>query len=314
MSHDATNSGPDPGPAAATAGAARTWLIVVGLLIICFLLLNNMLFTIDQSELGLLTFLGDPVRVLDKPGLYFKWPDPIQSVHRFDARLMVLDARPAEVLTQDKKPLVYEAYACWRIADPRLFIRTVKDRRTAEVRLSSMLLSEVSDVLGKSELSVLLSVEPDGVQIEQIMQVATERCRSAAREELGVEVVDVGLRRFGFPEGTRASVYRRMRSERQRIAKKYRAEGEEEAEKIKAETDKEVSRILTEAYRDAEQTKGEGDAVAARIYAEAYSSDPELYKLTRTLESYRKFLDEQTVIVLDSDAEVLKLLVSGKVD
>jgi len=294
--------------------ALRRRLIYLGIAILAFLLINNMVFVIDQTEKGVLLQLGDPVKVLSEPGLYFKLPDPVQSVHRFDGRLMVMDARPAEVLTQDKKPLVYEAYACWRIQDPTLFLRTVKERRDAEIRLGSLLLSEMNTALGKAELSELLSTEEGGVKIGDIAQRVTQLCNEKALGNFGIEVVQVRLRRLSFPEGTRQSVYRRMRSERQRIAKKYRAEGNEEANKIQADTDNEVSRLLSEAFRDAEKIKGEGDADAAKIYAEAYGKDPELYRLMRTLESYRKFLDDQTLIVLDSDAELLKLLITGEVD
>ena len=290
----------------------RKWLILCGVVTLLFMLVNNMLFTINETETGVLTSFGEPVRSLSEPGLYFKYPDPFQSVHRFDARLMVLDVRPAEVLTQDKKPLVYEAYACWKIVDPVLFLRTVKEKKGAEIRLNSLVRSEMNAALGKAELSSLLSIE-HVVDIDIISDQVTLTTRKKTMENFGIDMLQVRLRRISFPEATRNSHFRRMRSERQRIAKKYRAEGEEEASKIRSDTDLEVSKLISKAYSEAEKTKGEGDAEAARIYAEAYSLNPELYQLTRTLEAYRKFLDDKTILVLDSNSEPLKLLMTGKI-
>jgi membrane protease subunit HflC len=146
------------------------------------------------------------------------------------------------------------------------------------------------------------------------MAEVTSRCAAAAREQYGIEVVDVRLRRINLPEENKESVFARMRAERERIARQYRAQGAQEATRIKAEADREKTQILARAYEEAEKIRGEGDAKAMRIYAAAYNRDPKFYKLTRTLEAYRKFLNEKTTVVLSSDSELMRLLTSGKLD
>ncbi len=273
--------------------------------------LISALFTVDETEIAIVSRFGNPIRVIDQPGLKIKLPSPFETVYKFDKRIMVFESRPSEYLTGDKKNIVVESFACWRIADARRFLQTVKNRSGAEIRLGDMINSQLGAMLGTVPLNSLISPDPNAVKTDEINRKLTEICAKKALENYGIEVVSVRLKRLNFPQQNKASVFNRMRSERERIAKKYRAEGKEQAAKIRAETDKQVSAILSAAYRDAERIKGEGDAEAARIYAEAYSKDAEFYKLTRTLESYKKFLDEQTTIVLSSDAELLRLLNRG---
>lgn len=276
--------------------------------------LVSTLFTVDETEVVIVSQFGNPVRQLDRPGLHLKWPAPVQTLVRFDKRIAVFDSRPSEFLTRDKKNFVVESFACWRIGDARKFLRTVKNRVGARIRLGDMISSEIGAALGTIPLNAMISTDPEAVRIDEVMDSVTDRCARTARDNYGIEVLAVRLKRLNFPEQNKISVYNRMRSERERIAKKYRAEGREEAAKIRAETDKEVSKILSEAYRDAQLIKGEGDAQAARIYAEAYRKDPAFFKLTRTLESYTNFLDEQTTLVLSSDAELLELLSRGSIE
>jgi len=283
--------------------------LAVGFVALCAVL--SMFFTVDETELAIVSQFGNPVRVISEPGLKIKWPTPFQSVLRFDKRVSVFTSRPSEFLTQDKKNIVVESFACWRILDARKFLQTVKDVAGAKLRLGDMIDSEFGAALGTVPLNALISTDPEAIRLEQVNAGVLDNCRRKAEQNYGIEVVSVRVRRFNFPEQNKVAVYNRMRSERQRIAKKYRAEGREKAEMIKAETDKEVSRIVSEAYKESEKTRGEGDAVAAKIYAEAYNKDPNFYKWTRTLESYRKFLDEQTTLILSSDAELMQVLNKG---
>ena len=281
------------------------------LVLLALFILGSMLFTVDETQVVIVSQFGNPVRVLDQPGLKFKLPTPIQTLIRFDKRIALFNSRPTEFLTEDKKNIVIESFACWRINDAKKFLQTVKNRTGADIRLGDMLSSEIGAALGTIPLSALISTDPAAVKLASVMAEVTENCTQKALKNYGIDMLTVRLKRLNFPEQNKISVYNRMRSERERIAKKYRAEGQEQAVKIRAETDKDVSRTLAEAYRDAEQIKGEGDAQAARIYADAYNKDPNFFKLTRTLETYTKFLDEQTTVVLSSDAELLKLLGSG---
>ena len=266
-------------------------------------------YTVDQTESAIITTFGRPVRTVTEPGLHFKWC--FQSVTRFDSRLQIYDPRPSEFLTRDKKNIVADNFLAWRIADPRQFLQTVTDKTGAELRLHDIVWSEVSSTLGRYDLTSLVSVDTELMRLETIMSEVTDHCRAIARERYGIDIVAVRMKRLNLPQQNKESVFERMRAERRRIAMQYRAEGEEEAIKIRAETDRQTSQLLSESYRDAERIRGEGDAEATRLYAEAYSRDPQFYKLTRTLDAYRKFLDENTTLFLSSNSELLKLLTSG---
>lgn len=267
-------------------------------------------FVADQYEYVVVLQFGETVSVIDEPNLCFKWF--WQNLKRYKKSLMIYDPPAIEVLTRDKKNVVVNPFACWKISDPSLFLETVADRQGAESRLSDIMLSEVGSALGKMLLSDFISTDEAGVSTDRIMAEVTRKCNEASSKQFGIEVVDVLLKRLNFPEQNKESVFRRMRAERKRIARKYRSEGEAEAVKIRAETDKSRSVILAEAYRDAEKIKGEGDAEAVRIYGEAYREDPEFYRFIRTLEAYPKILDSQTTLVLPSDARLLEYLYKDK--
>jgi membrane protease subunit HflC len=229
---------------------------------------------------------------------------------RLDKRLRPLDSYVGEYLTQDKKNLVLSSFILWRMVEPMKFIQTVKNVEAAERRLSDLVSSELGVAIGLYSISSFLTTEEGGSKIPEISEKVTISSREHALKEFGIEVVDVRLRRLTFPEQNLRSVYARMRAERERMAKKYRAEGEEGAARIKAQTDKEIRQILANAYREAQVTKGKGDAESIRIYAEAFEKDPKFYKLTRTLEAYRKFLDEKTTLILSADSPLFRYLES----
>ena len=201
----------------------------------------------------------------------------------------------------------------WRIADPNRFLQTVTDLSGAEMRLHDTVWAAAAAAFGNTDLSALVSINPEEVRVEELMSQVTKQCRPRASEQYGIDVIDVRIKRLNLPTQNRESVFARMRAERERIARQYRAEGEAEALKIRADADKERSRILSESYREAERIRGEGDAQSTRIYAGAYSRDPRFYKLVRTLEAYRKVIDPNTTAILSSDSELLRLLTQGRV-
>jgi membrane protease subunit HflC len=228
-------------------------------------------------------------------------------VRRFDNRLLLYDVKCAEFVTADKKNLILDMYLTWRIVDPLRFLASVRERNIAEFLLADVAGSEVGAAIGKVPLSALVSVDPAAVMVDTIMGQVTQNCRARTLPDYGIDVQYVKLKRIRLPEQNLESVFQRMRTDRQRIAKKYRSEGEEEAIKIRADADKEKRDILARAYRDAEMIRGEGEAEAAGLYAAAFSRDPDFYKLTRTLQAYEKFLNEKTTVVLSTDSELLKL-------
>jgi len=188
------------------------------------------------------------------------------------------------------------------------FLQTVRTIEGAEVRINDIVSSEVGAALGNIELTNLISVNPEELRLDEIMDDVTARCRKVGTANYGIDIESISMKRVNFPEQNKPSVFNRMRAEREEIAKKYRAEGAEMGTKIRAAADTNKKTILSEAYRDSEKIKGKGDREAMRIYAEAYKQDPEFYRLVRTLEAYRKFLDENTTVILASDSELLELL------
>jgi len=285
------------------------WSVIGGCILILIVLYLSF-FIVSETEYVIVTQFGKPIRTIDTAGIQFKFF--FQSVQRFNKRLLIYDPRPSEFLTHDKKNILVDSFVCWRIRDPKTFLETVNDITGAELRLHDIVWSQMSATLGHYDLSSLISIEPGIMELDHIMHEISSECRNIARSSYGIEIVDVNMKRLNLPQQNKESVFERMRAERQRIAKQYRAEGEEEALKIRAETDKEKSRILSEAYRESEKIRGDGDAESTRIYSEAYSKDPNFYQLMRTLETYKKILNDKTTIVLSSDSELLKLLTEGR--
>ena len=279
--------------------------IVVGLLLI-----YRLFYSVRETEYALVTQFGRPVRTLTSAGLHVKWP--WQSILWFDRRLRIYNPRPAEFLTRDKKNLVIENYVAWRIDDPRRFVESVGDTTAAEMRLHDIIWSGLSAAFGAQDLDSLVAPSPEQVQTASMLDQLTSNADRAALSEYGIRILDVRIKRLNLPEQNQQSVFARMRAERERIALQYRAEGEQQALAIRATADREKEEILSAAYKNGEKIRGEGDAEATRIYGQAYSKNPQFYKLLRTLDSYKKILDDKTTIILNSDSELLKVLTRGE--
>ena len=271
-------------------------IIVIVVLIVIGIVCAASLFTVDEKEQAIVTQLGKYVKTVTEPGLNFKVPF-FQAVHKFEDRILEYDAAAAEIITSDKKHLVIDNYARWKIVDPLKLYQTVRDEFGAQERLDDIIFSEIREELARHELTEIVSVNR-----EAIMDKVHKQCDTKARE-YGIEVVDVRIKRADLPAEVAGSVYSRMRAERERMAKKYRSEGEEESVKIRATTDKDKTILLAESYRQAEKLKGEGDAEAIKIYAEAFEKDPEFYAFIKTLETYEKSLRNNTTVILTSDSE-----------
>jgi membrane protease subunit HflC len=267
-------------------------------------------FSIRETEFGLVTQFGRPLYTVTDAGLHMKWP--FQSLLRFDRRLRIYNPRPSEFLTRDKKNIVIENYVAWRIEDPNRFVQTVGDATAAEMRLHDIIWSGLSAAIGGRDLDTLVSTTPEKIQAASMLDQLTAATDRAALEQYGLSVIDVRIKRLNLPEQNKQSVYARMRAERERIARQYRAEGEEQALSIRADADRQKEEILSAAYRDAEKLRGEGDAQATKIYGAAYSKNPRFYKLVRTLESYKKVLDDKTTVIMSSDSELLRVLTKGE--
>ncbi|MBI3993895.1 MAG: protease modulator HflC [Candidatus Lambdaproteobacteria bacterium] len=278
--------------------AAMLAIVIVGLL-----LLSGSLFTIDETEQGIVLEFGKFVRSVREPGLHMKLPF-VQQVTIYEKRLLRYDAQPAEFLTRDKKALVVDTYARYRISDPLKFFQTLRDMARANARLDAIISSALREVVASHDQSDIITEKREPIMAEV---AESTRLKTA---EFGVDIVDVRIKRTDFPREIADSIYARMQAERERISKRYRSEGREEELKIKAETDKEKVIVLAEARRMSEALRGEGDAQAIRIYAEALNKDPEFYTFLKSLETYKSSLQQGTQLVLSADSTLFQYLES----
>jgi membrane protease subunit HflC len=276
-------------------------IIPIAVAVVIVILIGASLFTVQETEQAIITQLGKFVRTVNEPGLHFKAPF-LQSVHKFENRILEYDATVATITTSDKKHLVLDNYARWRIVDPLKFYQAVRSESGAQARLDDIVFSEIREELARHTITEIILK-----QRAAVMDKVAEQCDLKVRE-YGIEIIDVRIKRADLPDDIAGSVYERMRAERERIAKKYRSEGQESAVKIMATTDKEKVILLAESYRKAEKLKGEGDAEAIRIYAEAFQQDSEFYTFVRTLEAYEKSLGSDTTIILPSNSEFFQYL------
>lgn len=279
---------------------------VLVVLIVVLVLVGGSLYTVDETKQAIVLQLGKPVGGIKDPGLHVKIPF-IQDVKFFERRLLDYDASPAEILTSDKKNLVVDNFAKWRIIDPLKFYKTVRNVAGALSRLDDIIFAEVRVELGRHIMADTISKSRT-----DIMTQVTERADKNARE-YGITILDVRIKRADLPQENERAIFGRMRTERERQAKKYRSEGREAAIRLTSTADKERTIILAEAFRESQVLRGEGDAEAARIYAEAYGKDTEFYSFTRSLEAYRISLGSDSTMVLSGKDDFLKYIrKSGK--
>jgi membrane protease subunit HflC len=285
-------------------------LVLPALVAIAALAVLLCFFRVETGEYAVVTAFGEPVQVVTDPGLGIKYP--YQSVRKFDARLYVHTPPFSEFLTLDKTAVIASGVVLWRIEDPRKYFQTVFNRAGAESRLSDILFAELGAAIGRNPLSAFVGSPQTAYRAEYILTEVAGRCREVARRDYGIDVIDVQLQRFDFPERNRLRVYARMKSERAQISMKYRSEGEEEGLKIRAEAEGERVRIRSEAFKVAEQHRGEGEASAARIYADTLEGAPDVYRFLRTLQASRKFVEDGTTLVLPANSELFGLLYDSK--
>lgn len=300
--------------------------LIVGTIVVAIgVVAASCLYVVDQTEYAIQMRFGKPIRSCIDPGLYFKAPWPIDTVVRFDNRLMVLE-NPApggpdrEYLTEDVqsgigKNVVVTTYTCWRIKrKPEAvlrFLETMGDRPSAEARLGDVVNSELGVALGRNDFSALVSTDAKQRHWSELIDDVRQKCADRVEKAYGIEIADVQIERLNFPEQNRRNVFDRMRAERQTIAAQYRSEGDEKATTIRAQANRQRDEIVAKAVESAERIRGKGDAEAARIYADAYSKDPKFYEFQRTLEAYEKTLTQGTVAILSGNSEWLKLLNQG---
>ena len=258
-------------------------------------------YTIDETEQGIILEFGRPVgSSITEPGLHFKFP--WRQLVKLEKRILEYDVEAREILSLDKRRIVVDNYARWKISDPLQFYKSVRTINGGLNRIDPIIYSELRVELGKHNLTEIVDNRR-----EAIMEIVTNEARKKLNE-YGIDLVDVRIKRADLSVENEKAVYDRMIAERERQAKQFRSEGEEEALKIRAETDKDKAIILANAFKISQEISGEGDARALEIYASGYKSDPEFYNFTRTLDSYKKIIDNESKLILTTDSDFLKLL------
>ena len=258
------------------------------------------MFTVNEIQQGIILQFGDPKRVIQKAGLNFKIPF-VQNVVLLDKRILNLDAPSEEIIASDQKRLIVDAFARFKIQDPLKFYISVGNERVARSRLSTIINSRIRGVLGNEELATLVSKER-GRLMDKITQDV-----NAEASKLGIEIIDVRIKRADLPQQNSEAVYRRMQTERLREAKEFRAEGAEIAQTVRSTADKEVTIILAEANKKSEILKGEGDGKRNKIFADAFGKDPNFFSFYRAMQSYEKSLiGGKTSLILSPDSEFFR--------
>ena len=258
-------------------------------------------FTVNQTQQALVLQFGEPKRIIQEPGLAFKLPF-IQDTIFYESRVLSLIPQDAEeVILADQKRIQIDAYARYRIEDPLLFFQTVRNELGARARLESIIDSSVRRVLGSETLASILTGERESINGSIRDEV------NASVDSLGIEIIDVRLRRADYPESTSQNIFNRMKSEREREAKEFRATGDEEAQKIRADAEKTRTVIVAQAKRVAQEVRGQGDSNAIRIYADSAGQDPEFFSFYRSMEAYRKSIGESdTSMVLSPNSSFFR--------
>lgn len=269
------------------------------LFIVLFILIFS-IFIVDVTNQAVVLEFGKPVRVVKEPGLYFKKPF-VQEVIFFEKRILQYDSEPTIVVTKDKKSMILDSFALFKIYDPVLFLKTVRNELGAQARLDDIIYSEMRRVVGQYDFDDIVSKKR-----EEVFEEITISSREKAKE-LGIEISTVRMKRVSVPPENLKKIYDSMTAERQRQAALYRAEGQREAQRIKSEAEKKRVIILSEAYRKAQELKGKGEAEASRILQTALSSDPEFYQFIKTLELYKSTLPGN-VLIITPDSELFKYL------
>ena len=274
------------------------------ILILTVAVATQSLYVVNETERAVKLRFGEIVQFDVSPGLHFKWPI-LNTVRKFDARILTLDAPPQRYLTSEKKALMVDSFVKWRVKDVAKFYTTSGGD---EDRLNRLLAQRVDTGL-RNEFGVRTVKEVVSGERDQLMTTLSNNLDRVAQSELGVEIIDLRVKKIDLPQEVSESVYNRMRTERERLARELRAEGTEIAVEIRAKADKERTIILADAYKIAEETRGDGDAIATATYAEAYSKDPEFYDFTRSLKAYQAtFENKGDILLINPDSDFFKYL------
>ena len=300
--------------------------LAIGILLALLVVISASAYRVGEAEQAIITQFGDPVGdPISDPGLHFRVPF-VQQVNYFDKRFLEWDGNPNQVPTRDKRFIWVDTYARWRIVDPLRFFQRLRDERGAQSRLDDILDGETRNAVASYDLIELVrnsNRNPDDIPIEAeeeevILNIIEKGRQQVSREileraagrtaDLGIELLDLRIKRINYVEEVQQDVFGRMIAERQRIAELYRSEGQGEAARIEGERERDLQQIQSEAFKTAEELRGNADAEATNIYADAYGRDADFYSFMRSLETYEKIIDPGTMMILGTDSELLRYI------
>jgi len=285
----------------------RSIAIAVGVVLTLIVLLSS-LFQVHQTQQALVLQFGQPSQVVTDPGLHMKAPWPLQNVVYVDKRVLNLDLPAQEVIAQDKKRLVVDAFARWRITDALRFYQSLTDEGVAQIRLQPILGSNVRRILGAQTFAAVLSGERAKLMVDIKDGVNSET------KNFGIEVIDVRIRSANLPAQNSDAIYRRMQQERVREANEYRAQGEQISQEIRSKADRDATVILAEAQRQSEITRGQGDSEKNRIFADAFNRDPDFFAFYRSMNAYQSSLKgDNTTVILSPDSDFFRYFGNGAI-
>ncbi len=304
--------------------------LLIALALLAVFVVADAAYVVDETQQVVLTQFGDPVgSPITTPGLHFKTP-LIQRTNYFDKRFLEWDSDPNQMPTKDKRFIWVDTYARWRISDPLLFFQRLRDERGAQSRLDDILDGETRNAVARHDLvevvrssnrpkeQVLVDSEEETAILQPIktgrQEITKEILEKASQRtsDLGIELIDLRIKRINYVDQVQKDVFARMIAERQRVAERFRSQGEGEAARIRGERDRELKRIQSEAYMKAQEVRGKADAEATQIYADAYNRDPSFYAFVKSLETYEAAADAKTTLVLTTDSDLMRYIKSPK--
>jgi len=283
----------------------KNWFIGLGTLILIVILGSTSLFIVKEGEYKVVLKFGEAVRFVDSPGLSLKIPF-IENVATLPKYQMTYESNPTSILTKDKKPIIVDNYTVWRIEDPQKFLRTAKTVSVGVQRIDEAVYNSVRRKLSEVDYEAIISENTARGNIND--EITNDVATALSRDNYGIKVIDVRIKRTDLPEGNKQSVYNRMISDRQSIAARYLSEGDEESRKIMSKADRTATELIAQAEADAKKIVAQGEQEAARIYNEAYGKDPQFYSFYRTLESYVTTLQNEPVIMMPIDSPYARIL------
>lgn len=307
---EASETDPGLGPESGQSNPLNWMRRGLGLAAVLGLLIWATGVSVREGNAVLISRFGKPVRVVQDAGLAWKLPWPIDQATVVDQRTRVFETSHTEMLTRDKRNVILLTFATWRISDPLRFVQAVGSTEGAELKLDGLITNAKIGVMGRYDLTALVSTDPATLQVQDIESELLAATAPTALERYGIEITQVAFQRLSLPEENVRYVFKQMRAERDQYAARYKAEGQEQADKVRSETDLEAARIRAQGQEDAAMIKGEAEAEAAAIYAQAHRQDPELYRFLRGLETLDVVVGEQTTVILRTDAEPFSLLES----